>query len=105
MTLSNSSCLIILEAIGKLDLLRALYGTVLIPEAVLAETGGALPACVKTQRVANQNLVHSLRNELGAGEAETIALALEVSTQRVILDDKKARRLASRYGLPITGTI
>ena len=36
-TVSNSSALIALESIGRMDLLRQLYGTVMIPPAVYRE--------------------------------------------------------------------
>lgn len=41
---------------------------------------------------------------LGAGEAEAIALAHEKG-MRLILDDRKARAIATRLGVPITGTV
>lgn len=42
-TVSNSSCLIGLELIGRLDLLHELYGTVTAPSAVAHECGSRLP--------------------------------------------------------------
>ncbi len=42
---------------------------------------------------------------LGPGESEAIALAVEASAARVILDDKKARRTARQLGLPVTGLL
>jgi predicted nucleic acid-binding protein len=42
-TVSNSSCLIALELIGRLDLLRELYGAVVVPSAVALECGSSLP--------------------------------------------------------------
>ena len=53
----------------------------------------------------NQALARSLRLDLGAGESEAIALSVEWSAARVILDDKKARRVAHRLNLPVTGTL
>ena len=38
------------------------------------------------------------------GEAEAIALALEKGL-RIILDDRKARGVAMRLGVPVTGTV
>ena len=60
MTVSNSSCLIALEAIGKLDLLPTFFGTVLIPEAVLAAAAQPIP-CPTPWRQANPSAF------LGAG--------------------------------------
>ena len=104
-TVSNSSGLIALESIGRLDLLRQLYGTVTIPPAVFQECGATLPTWFSVQAVQNQGLVRSLRMNLGAGESEAIALASELSAARVIMDDKKARRTAKQLGLPVTGLL
>ncbi len=104
-TVSNSSCLIALELIGRLDLLRGLYGTIVVPTAVAGECGSRLPQWVRADAVKNQGMVRSLRLELGSGESEAIVLAGEVAASRLILDDKKARRIARQLGLPITGTL
>ena len=53
----------------------------------------------------NQALAQSLRLNLGVGEAEAIALSIEWSAARLILDDKKARRVARQLNLPVTGTL
>lgn len=37
MIVSNSSCLIVLEKLGKLDILQNLYGKIVIPPAVVDE--------------------------------------------------------------------
>ncbi len=104
-TVSNSSCPIGLELIGRLDLLRGLYGTVVVPTAVADECGSRLPPWFQVETVQNQGMVRSLRLELGSGESEAIVLAAEVGASRLILDDKKARRIARQLGLPITGTL
>lgn len=104
-TVSNSSCLIGLEAAGYLGILKPLYGIVDVPGAVAAEYGSALPAWVHVHPVQNRTLVQSLKLDLGAGEAEAIALAMERPAARLILDDKKARRIARQLHLPVTGTL
>ena len=104
-TVCNSSCLIALEAIGRLDLVQRLYGTITIPEAVAAEYGSALPPWLQVHPVQHQGTVRSLRLHLGAGESEAIALAEEMSAARLMLDDKKARRIARQLNLPVTGTV
>ncbi len=69
------------------------------------ECGGAFPAWVQVHSVQNQGLAQSLRLGLGAGEAEAIALSIECSAARVILDDKKARQAARQLNLPVVGTL
>ena len=104
-TVSNSSCLIALELIGRLDLLRELYATVTVPSAVAYECGSRLPPWFYVQPVQNQVMVRTLRLGLGPGESEAIVLASEVSAARLILDDRKVRRIAQQLGLPVTGTL
>jgi predicted nucleic acid-binding protein len=102
---SNSSCVIALDAAGYIGILEPLYGTIEVPEAVAQECANALPACAKVVTVQNRAFVQSLRLQLGAGESEAIALGVERSASRMILDDKKARSIARRLNLPVTGTL
>jgi len=46
-----------------------------------------------------------LEMQIDKGEASAIALALETSDNIIILDDWKARKLAERLGLSVTGTL
>jgi predicted nucleic acid-binding protein len=55
--------------------------------------------------VQNSALVQALRMQLGAGESEAIALAVENGAERLILNDKKARRVAKQFALPLSGTL
>lgn len=104
-TVCNSSCLIVLDAIGRLDLLQQLLGTITIPAAVVIEFGSPLPGWISVEPVRNSATVKSLELQLGPGESEAIALAGELSADRIILDDKKARRIARQLNLPVTGTV
>ncbi len=104
-TISNSSCLIALDAVGHVDILQKLYNTITVPDAVVQECGKSLPSWASVQSVQNQLLMQSLNVQLGEGEAEAIALAMECAATRVILDDKKARRIAKQLQLPTTGTL
>jgi predicted nucleic acid-binding protein len=105
-TVTNRSCLIALEAIGRLDLLEGLYGIIVVPTAVVNECGGIpLPPWIQVMPVQNSALVQALRMQLGAGESEAIALAVENGAERLILNDKKARRVAKQFALPLSGTL
>jgi predicted nucleic acid-binding protein len=42
---------------------------------------------------------------LGRGESEAIHLAKERNANLILLDDKKARRVAEEHGLTVTGTL
>jgi predicted nucleic acid-binding protein len=55
--------------------------------------------------VQNTPLVHALSQDLDAGEAEVIALAVELAVDRVIMDERLGRQTATHFGLRCIGTI
>lgn len=113
---SNASPLINLARIDQLDLLPRLYGELLIPEAVWEEVvieGAGQPGAdevkaatwIKRQAVANRSLAHALRQELDAGEAEAIILALEAEAELLLMDERVGREIAQHLGVHYTGLI
>ncbi|MFN4253612.1 MAG: DUF3368 domain-containing protein [Saprospiraceae bacterium] len=103
--ISDTSCLILLTKIGELDLLELLYGEVLTTTEVANEYGLPLPSWVKTQVPKDFVRVQILGSQIDIGEASAIALALEIPKSTVILDDWKARQMAERLNLEVTGTL
>ncbi len=112
----NASPLINLARIGKLGLLRELYEELIIPEAVWHEVvveGAGQPGAeevkaadwIKTQSVTNRDLKRALRQELDAGEAEAIVLALEIGAELLLMDERLGREVAWHFGLRYTGLI
>ena len=104
LAVADSACLIGLERIARLDLVSAQFTTVLAPPAVLAEFGLPLP-WLRLGTPRNTTLITALRLQLEAGESEAIALAAESPGAEIVLDDRKARRIAEEMGLPIVGTV
>jgi len=102
--LPDTSCLIHLERIGRLDLLHSLYDDIRIPPAVQDEYGG-VPEGMQVVSVSSTALAQLLHRTVDAGEAELIALATETNTAHVILDDRAARREADDLGLTVIGTV
>lgn len=103
--ISDTSCLIILTKIRELDLLRQLYKTVTITQDILLEYGEHLPDWIEVQQPKDHRRQQLLEKQIDKGEASAIALALETNENIIILDDWKARKLADKLGLSITGTI
>ena len=112
---SNSSPLIVYAAIGRLDLLGAVFARIYVPEAVSREVivaGAGRPGArevraapwITTRPVTGQGLLQSLSMELDAGEAEVLALALELGRLPVLLDDRQGRRLARMHEVPLLGS-
>ena len=97
---SDTSAINNLAAINQLQLLHQLYGTVLIPEAVYRElTDSNFPvagatevqtfAWIQTRAVSARAIVEALSNELDIGEAEAIALAVEIKAEQVLIDERR----------------
>ena len=80
-----------------------LFDLIFAPPAVCAEFG-AVPAWISLERPADAGMVAALRLLVDPGESEAIVLAYEKGL-RIILDDRKAREVAVRLGVPITGTV
>src|SRR5258708_28934898 len=57
---------------------------------------------IKSQTASNKVLIGLLMNELHAGEAEAIALAIEMKADRLLMDEREGRLMASQAGLPVT---
>ena len=102
--------------IGKLHLLRELYGKLLLPEAVWHEVvidGAGQPGADEVKgatwierRIAkNKQLVQALRQELDAGEAEAIALALEEGANLLLMDEHFGRETARHLKLRCIGLV
>lgn len=113
---SNASPLINLSRIGKIDLLHSLFGSLVIPEAVWNEIvveGQGLPGSeavkssswISKKEVSNVTLVHTLRQELDAGEAEAIVLALEMKADLLLMDERLGRETAEHLGIRCLGLI
>jgi len=113
---SNTSPISNLAAVGQLNLLQQIYRTLLIPIAVYEElmderAGETVIATVRAatwievRSVKNQELVNRLRNRVNVGEAEAIALAIEVNATRLLIDERLGRQAASDLGLRIIGVL
>jgi predicted nucleic acid-binding protein len=104
-----------LVIIGHIELLPALYQSVLIPQevhrelqrpgtppAVRAWASGLPPWC--EVRVLSSSPDPTL-SELDPGEREAIQLALEAGLDTLLIDESEGRREALRRQLQVTGTV
>ena len=113
--IADTSPIQYLYQIGLLDVLNVLYGQITIPEAVEGELnvgrarGLSLPdvssiSWMIVKRPQGQALL-PLVPDLGPGEREAIALAIETNNSLLILDDALARKHAQLLGVTTTGTL
>jgi predicted nucleic acid-binding protein len=111
--ISDTSPLITLWKTGYLDLLPALYGQVIIPSAVeselriaeYAESAMAIFAQGKNWILVREPVSPVVDDSLDPGEASAIALAVELKADLLLIDERFGRRVATKHGLTITGTI
>ncbi|MBK1700226.1 DUF3368 domain-containing protein [Thiococcus pfennigii] len=115
---ADAGPLIALARIERLSLLFELYGSVVVPEAVLAEL------CVGSDRPGARVLAAALAKaviepralppgceadlarlslSLDAGESAAIVLAREMRCRFLLIDERRGRQIARRLGIPIAG--
>ena len=111
----NTSPLQYLHQLDLLHVLRELVKTITVPPAVKQEleTGRRLNLNLPdlqtldwvVVRRPSSSVALPLVTDLGSGEREVLALALETSDSVCILDDSLARQVAKTLQLRITGTL
>ena len=113
---SNTTPILSLYKIGKLNLLQSLFGQVTVPMAVyneIAVTGKSKQGHDELEKVdyilikeiENVFAANLLRSQLDQGEAEAIVLAGELGANILLLDKKKARRIAQASAQSVIGTL
>lgn len=111
----NTSPMQYLHQLNLLDLLPTLYKEIILPQSVVNELivgsslGVPLPnpkllSWVNIVKAQSQSIL-PLVTELGAGEREALALAIEITDSLVVLDDNLARNYAKLLGINLTGTL
>lgn len=113
---SDTSALSNLALVKHLWLLEAIYQTVIIPDAVAIELSAASNPMIsailevgwiQTQFLSDSLLANQLQQERGldVGEANAIALALELQADDLLMDERLGRQEATRLGLSIIGIL
>jgi predicted nucleic acid-binding protein len=113
--LCDASPLIYLHRIGQLDVLRRLYGEIIVPAAVAEELRVGRQLSFDCPQLAALPWVHieplpgnaspMVVPDLGPGEAELIALARLHPGCVVVIDETLGRHIAKLNGLAVTGTV
>jgi predicted nucleic acid-binding protein len=115
---SNTSPLLNLAIIGRLDIVHEQFGSVVCPRSVFnechpyhdapgtealqqAEVDGWLRVVPDN----NDSVQKSLLTYLDGGESAAVSLALSTKAELILLDDREARQTAIRMGLRVAGII
>jgi hypothetical protein len=115
---SNTSPILNLAIVDQLVLVRRQFGEILIPVAVLDElkvdeerSGSQVireaisSGWIQIQEANNKPLVQLLKQTLDRGEAEAIALSIELKADWTLLDEREGRKVAKSLGLKVTGIL
>jgi predicted nucleic acid-binding protein len=114
--ISDSSPLILLATIGRLDLLHSVFREIVIPPAVRREVtiagagrpgaaGAAAAGWISVRAPTNLPAGARQFGPIGAGETEVVALALKLGRGLpVLLDDRAGRRVAEHQNLLVIGS-
>jgi len=111
---SNTTPLRYLIEIQLVDILPAMFGTIVTSPVVLDELQFPhFPEPVRTGakdppdwlRIEHPTLVLDDHQDIHAGEAQVIALAVQHSASRLIIDDDDAKRFVRAKGVRVVGTL
>jgi predicted nucleic acid-binding protein len=111
---SNTTPLISLLKLNRLEILKTLYNEIIIPTAVFQEIeNGKNKKYYQDLSKFGWIIILDIQNkqstkyflDLDEGEAEAIILATEIDADLVLLDEKLGRFHANHAGLKVTGTI
>ena len=115
---SNTSPIMNLAIIGELSLLQNQFGEIVIPGAVLEElkVEEDLPGSqnvrdalkvgwIRIETVNLYPLVRALQRDLDKGEAEAIALAIQLNADWVLIDEREGRKAAKSMELKVVGVL
>lgn len=113
---SDTSIISNLIVLRRLDLLRQVFGQVIIPKAVKQEIlklerfgyeldGFQDADWISTRSTSLTHLVAQLLQNLDEGESHAIALAREVNADYLAIDEKAGRAVAQQYGFKTIGLI
>lgn len=112
---ADASPLRYLILIEQAHVLPALYGRVVVPAGVITELSQErTPTIVQTWLSNRPDWLHvvrpahplaPLREGLGPGEREAIALAAELAADVLLMDDREGRREAEQRNLLVVGTL
>ena len=112
-TVSNTTPIISLSSIGKIEILKDIFQEVIIPQAVYDEIkvkqgygyNEVDLSFIKVQTIQNTEQEKILLEQLDAGEAQAIVLSQEVNADNTIIDENVGYTVAKESGLNVIRTL
>jgi len=110
MIIGDSSALIALSVMDRLDILEKLFNKVYVPKAVYNEVTKSNKAESKKLKLFLKDKVievksHIVKIGLGKGELESIVLYQELNAKFLLIDDKRAKKFAQLNSINTIGSL
>jgi len=110
MIIGDSSALIALSVVNKLELLEKLYKNLFVPQAVYDEvTQVGRPQSDKLKRFLQSRVkvvdINIKKVGLGLGELEAITLYKELDADVLLIDDNRAKKYAVLNDVKVIGSL
>lgn len=116
LVVSDTSPLLNLALIDRLDFVRDQFSTVVVPEHVWSELMNGEDGVERLRSARDDGTIEivsleetplfvEFRRNLDVGEAAALAYALEEDADLVLIDERDARQIARRHGLSMTGVV
>ncbi len=110
---SDTSVITNLLQIGKIEILPAIFGKILVPVAVWDELAILEPQrrallrfdWLEIKQAKDRQQVTLLCETLDLGESEAIVLAIEIHADYLLMDERKGREKAKNLGIQVTGLL
>lgn len=112
--ISDTSPLVCFLHLNKINILKDLFASVIVPTAVFNELINAkiidetflqLHPYIQIRTPLNKKEVEELRKILDAGESEAIVLSKELNADLLLIDEDRGRKFAIKDGLTIKGVL
>ncbi len=112
-TVSNTTPIISLSSIGKIEILKDIFQEIIIPQAVYEEIKAKQGygynevdlSFIKVQAIQNTEQEKFLLEQLDAGEAQAIVLSKEINADNTIIDENIGYTIAKESGLNVIRTL
>ncbi len=110
MIIGDSSALIALSVVNKLEILEQLYEYLYVPQAVFDEvTQVGRPQSDKLRRFLQSRVkrvdLNLTKLGLGLGELEAITLYKKLDAEVLLIDDNRAKKYAMLNGIRVIGSL
>ncbi len=110
MIIGDSSALVSLSIMDRLDLLESIFGKIYVPQAVYNEvTIPDKPQSVKLKKFLKDKIVTVnltiTQMGLGQGELEAIALYKQLNSNFLLIDDRRAKKFAQLNSVNVIGSL